>query len=297
MQNVLIFGGSGLIGSRVIELLSNKYQIFAPSHLGVNVSDKKQIEQIINKSKPNYIIYAAGLTSVDEAEKFPKFAYSLNVQAPGFIAESAASIGIPMLYFSTDAVFDGSKSSKPYTEKDKPHPVSEYGKSKLLGEQIVMNASKKNCIVRVITVYSHKFTKRKRFIQIALETLKKGEKFYGVIDQVTNPIYIDDIVWAVDLLIESKSSGIYHLGTIDYVTNYEFVKKLAKAFNLSQKLIAEISLDEFYRGKPAQRTKFCWLDTSKFRKKFGDNILHSVDESLKLFKKNSDLLEIPHIYQ
>src|SRR3989344_1209350 len=83
MQNVLIFGGSGLIGSRVIELLSNKYQIFAPSHLGVNVSDKKQIEQIINKSKPNYIIYAAGLTSVDEAEKFPKFAYSLNVQAPG----------------------------------------------------------------------------------------------------------------------------------------------------------------------------------------------------------------------
>ena len=53
----------------------------------------------------------------------------------------------------------------------------------------------------------------------------------------------------------------------------------------------------FFKDKKGLRTRYCWLDTSKFRKKFGENILHSVDESLKLFKKNSDLLEIPHIYQ
>ncbi|TSC88547.1 MAG: dTDP-4-dehydrorhamnose reductase [Microgenomates group bacterium Gr01-1014_7] len=289
MLKVLIFGGSGLIGSRVRELLSLKYQIVAPSHLQIDVSNNKQIEQIIKRSKPNYIIYAAGLTSMDEAEKFPELAYSLNVHAPAHIAKFAASMGIPILYFSTDAVFDGSKSEKSYTEDDKPHPVSSYGKSKLLGEQMVMNAFERNCIVRVIMVYSRKFTKRKRFVQTAIETLKKGEKFYGVIDQVVNPIYVDDVVAAVDLLLESGSYGIYHLGARDYVTNYEFVKKLAKIFNLNENLVKGISFEEFFKEKNALRTKFCWLDTSKFRKKFGENVLHSIDEGLYLFKSNFDL--------
>lgn len=285
MLKVLIFGGSGLVGSRIRELLGVKYQIIAPSHLQVDVADKKQIEQIIKTSKPNYIIYATGLTSVDEAKQDTKLAYLLNAKAPAFIAKLAASINVPMLYFSTDAVFDGSKSNKPYFEDEKTHPLSEYGKSKLLGEQVIMNASWKNCIARIIMVYSHELTKRKRFVHIALEALKKGERFYGVLDQVVNPIYVDDIVVAVDLLIKSKSHGIYHLGARDYVTNYEFVKKLAKNFNLNEKLVTGISFEEFFRGK-ALRTKFCWLDTSKFREKFGENILHSNDEGIRLFKKN-----------
>jgi len=289
MLKVLVFGGSGLIGSRIRQLLQTKYQIIAPSHLRVDVSNKKQIEQIINKSKPNYIIYATGLSSLDQAEQYPKLAYLLNAQAPAFIAKLAASLNIPILYFSTDAVFDGSKSNKPYLEDDKTHPLSEYGKSKLLGEQVVMNASKRNCIARVIMVYSHKFPKRKRFVQIVLETLKKKEKFYGIVDQRVNPISVDDVVSSVDLLIESGSCGIYHLGAKDYVTNYEFVKKLAKAFNLNENLVIGISLKEFSKEKCAPRNKFCWLDTLKFRKQFGDNKLHSIDEGIHLFKNNLDL--------
>lgn len=288
MLKVLVFGGSGLIGSRIRQLLQTKYQIIAPSHLQVDVGNKKQIEQIINKSKPNYIIYATGLSSLDQAEQYPELAYLLNAQAPAFIAKFADLLNIPMLYFSTDAVFDGSKSNKPYLEDDKTHPLSEYGKSKLLGERLVMNASKRNCIARVIMVYSPKLTKRKRFVQIVLETLKKKEKFYGVVDQMVNPIYIDYVVSSVDLLIESGSYGIYHLGAKDYVTNYEFVKKLAKAFNLNENLVIRISYKEFSKEKCAPRNKFCWLDTSKFREKFGDNILHSVDEGIRLFKNNLD---------
>lgn len=286
MLKILIFGGSGLIGSRIRELLGAKYQMIAPSHSQVDVADKKQIEQIIKISRPDYIIYSAGLIESDKAEQNPNLAYLLNAQAPEFIAKFAATISIPVLYFSTDAVFDGSKSNKPYLEDDKTNPLSEYGKSKLLGEQMVMKASNKNCIARVIMVYSPKFTKRKRFVQIALDSLKKGEKFYGVVDQVVNPIYVDDAVLAVDLLIESGSYGIYHLGARDYVTNFEFVKKLAKVFNLNENLITRISFEEFSKAKFAPRTKFCWLDTLKFRKKFGDKVLHTTFESIKLLKRN-----------
>ncbi|MDO8639243.1 MAG: SDR family oxidoreductase [Candidatus Daviesbacteria bacterium] len=296
MLKVLIFGGSGLVGSRIRHLLRVKYQIIAPSHLQVDVADKKAVEQIIKISKPNYIIYATGLSSVDKAEQYPKLAYSLNVQAPALIAKFAASIGVPVLYFSTDAVFDGTKSNNPYSEDEKTNPLSEYGKSKLLGEQKVIEASKRNCIARIIMVYSPEITKRKRLVQIALETLKKREKFYGVLDQVVNPIYVDDIVAAVDLLLKSSSNGIFHLGSRDYVTNYEFIKKLAKVFNLNEDLVIGISFKEFFIGK-ALRTQFCWLDTSKFRKKFGEKILHSADEGIHLFKQNLDLLETPQKYQ
>ena len=296
MLKVLIFGGSGLIGSRIKQLLEIKYKIIAPSHKQVDVVNEKQTEQIIKRSQPDYIIYAAGLTSVDEAEKYPELANLLNIRVPGFIARLAASAGIPLLYFSTDAVFDGLKTDKPYTEDEKTNPLSVYGKSKLLGERQVLDASNKNCIVRVIMVYSHIFIQRKRFIQIILETLKKGEKVYGVIDQVVNPIYVDDVVWAIDRLLESKSYGIYHLGATDYVTNYEFVIKLAKVFHINENLVQKIDFEKFFEGR-ALRSKFCWLDTSKFRKKFGDNTLHFVDESIRLFKKNLDLLEIPQKYQ
>lgn len=289
MLKILIFGGSGLIGERIRQLLAVKCQIFAPTHLQVDVTNKEQVEQIIEKSKPNYIIYATGLSNPDKAEQDPKLAYLLNAQAPAFIAKQASSFNIPILYFSTDAVFDGTKSDKPYLENDKTNPLSEYGKSKLLGEQMVMEASSRNCIARVIMVYSPVVTLRKRFIQIVLETLKKGEKFPGVVDQVVNPIYVDDVVWGVDLLLESKSYGAYHLGATDYITNFEFVKKIAKAFNINEDLVSKISLKEFFKKKYAPTSKFCWLDTSKFRKKFGENILHSTSEGIGLFKANLDL--------
>ena len=195
----------------------------------------------------------------------------------------------PILYFSTDAVFDGSKSNKPYLEDDKTSPISLYGKSKLLGEQMIMDASFRNCIARIIMVYSPDFTNRKRFVQIALETLKKEEKFPGIVDQVVNPIYVDDVVWGVNLLLESKSYGIYHLGATDYVTNFEFVNKIAKAFNLNEDLVSKVSLEEFSKKKHAPISKFCWLDTTKFRRKFGKNILHSTSEGIRLFKANLDL--------
>lgn len=286
MLKVLIFGGSGLVGSRIKELLTDKYKIIIPPHQQVDVTSKGQIEQTIKRSEPDYIVYAAGIASLDEAEKNPKSAYALNSKAPDLIARFAASFSIPVLYFSTDAVFNGLKSDKPYTEDDKPDPISEYGKSKLMGEQMVMSAFKRNCIVRIIMVYSHQLTKRKRFVQIVIDALKKGEKFYGVIDQVVNPLYVDDIVWAVDSLIKSKSYGIYHLGSTDYVSNYEFVKKIAKRFDLDENLVMKITFDGFSKEKYAPRSKFCWLDTHKFRKIFGDGILHSTDAGLRLLKNN-----------
>lgn len=288
-MKILLFGGSGLIGSRIRQLLGDKYRISAPSHSEIDVTDKIQVDTFIKLKRPDYIIYAAGLTSVDEAEINSKPAYLLNSQVPAFIAKQADKFGIPLIYFSTDAVFDGAKYDRPYREKDKTNPISEYGKSKLLGEKYVIDEARRNCVVRLIMAYSHILNARKRFIQIVLEKLKRKEKIYGITDQIINPIYVDDVVSATDLIIKSRSYGIYHIGATDYVSNFEFVKKLAKHFNLNEKLIIGVSFEKFFKKRRAPRTQFCWLDTSKFRKKFGEGILHSVDESAELLRSNFNL--------
>ncbi len=83
-----------------------------------------------------------------------------------------------------------------------------------------------------------------------------------------------------------------YLGATDYVTNIEFIEKIARIFKFDENLIREISFDEFFRNKEAPRTKFCWLDTLKFRKKFGNNILHTIDEGIMLFKENRKKLTL-----
>lgn len=286
MKKVLLFGGSGLVGSGIKKFLSDRYQIVAPTHTEVDVTNKDHVTRIIEQIHPETIIYAVGFTSVDQAEQYPELAYLLNVKTPTSVAKEAVSFDIPFLYFSTDAVFDGTMRDRPYKETDKVNPISVYGKSKLLGEQMIMNISAKNYVARLIMPYSTIPTKRRNFVWIILDAFKEGREVFGITDQVINPICIIDIVEGVHSLIKNNTSGIYHLGATDYVTNIEFIRKLAKIFNFNESLIKEITLKEFFKEKKARRTKFCWLDTLKIRKKFGNNILHTIDEGLMLFKKN-----------
>lgn len=289
MKKILLFGGSGLVGSGIKQLLSDRYQIKAPAHAEVDVTKRDHVIKIIEQIHPDNIIYAVGLTSVDKAEQEPELAYLLNAKAPALVAKEAASFGIPLLYFSSNAVFDGTKSSEAYKEIDKPNPKSIYGKSKLLGEEFILANSSKNCVVRIIMPYSSVTAKRKNFAILALEALEKGEEFYGIIDQIINPIYIDDLAEAIYMLVETNTSGLYHLGAEDYVTNFEFIKKLANRFNIDEKLVKEVSFEEFFRGKKAPRTKFCWLDTSKFQKTFGRGILQSIEDNIRIFKRDLEI--------
>lgn len=285
MKKLLLFGGSGLVGFGIKQFLSDRYQIIAPGHAEVDVTKRDNISRIIEQIHPEIIIYAVGLTSVDKAEQEPELAYLLNTKAPAIIAKEALSFDIPFLYFSTDAVFDGIMEDRPYRETDKTNPLSVYGKSKLKGEQTVMEISDRNYVVRIIMPYSIIPPRKKNFIWIILDAFKEGKEIYGITDQVINPICINDITEAVYKLIKNRAGGIYHLGATDYVTNIEFIKKLAKIFNFNENLIREVLFEDFFQKK-APRTKFCWLDTLKFRKKFGNNILHTVDENIIFFKEN-----------
>lgn len=274
-----------MTGSRVADVLRDKFKIVSPPHSHLNLTNKKAVQRNIEDVQPDQILYLAGLTKVDEAEENKKLAFVLNAEAVEYAAKKAASLDIPFHLISTDAVFDGRLKTRAYKESDKTNPISVYGKSKLAGERIVLSLSKKNSVIRTIMIYSPHFHPKKDFARIAHESLKYKKPFTGIVDQHINPTYIDDLVDGIAEILESRSSGIYHIASTSYTTNYEFLKKIAKAFRFDEKLITKTNFDEFFKNKPAPRQQYSRISTDKFVKKFGKNVLHDISYGIRQFKK------------
>ncbi len=285
-QKILVYGITGMTGSRVADVLRDRFKIVGPPHSHLNLINKKAVESNIEDVQPDQILYLAGLTKVDEAEKNKKLAFVLNSEAVGYAAKKAASLDIPFHFVSTDAVFDGKLKTRLYKESDKTNPISIYGKSKLAGERIVLSSSKKNSVIRTIMIYSPHFHLKKDFARFAYESLKYKKPFMGIVDQYINPTYIDDLVNGIAEIIKSRSSGIYHIASTSHTTNYEFLKKIAKAFKFEEKLIIKTNFDEFFKDKPAPRQQYSRIATDKFVKKFGKNILHDINFGIRQFKKD-----------
>ena len=280
-----------MTGTRISQLLRDDFKLIAPPHSHLDLTNKKQISTHLKDVLPDQILYTAGLTKVDQAEANPKLAYLLNTYQPKFIARLASKLNIPFYYISTDAVFDGTLQKRPYTEKDKTNPVSVYGKSKLAGEKAVLSTSSNNCVLRTIMIYSSSYPHKKDFARLAHESLNRGEKFEGIEDQIINPIFVDDLVGALKALLKKRARGIYHIAATDYSTNYGFVEKIAKIFRFNKDLIRKVTFEQFFMDKSARRTRYTWIDTSKFQKEIGKNILHSINQGITLFKNQLSSIE------
>lgn len=284
-KKILLYGGTGFIGSAIFESLKNLYTIVAPSHKDLDITDFYSLKNNIKLVKPDLIIYATGLANVDRCEEEPELASLLNAKVPKIIATEAESLNIPVYYLSTDAVFRGDKTDAPYKEEDRVDPFSVYGKTKQKGEEIILSHSKQNAVVRIICPFSYFYPKKTDFLRAAVEKLSKNEQFTGITDQVTNPLYMPFLTDALEKLIASGVFGIYHLGATDSDTNYNIVKRMAEILDFNNTLITPITLETFQKNKKSLRSQYGWLDISKFEKEFGEGILHDLDTSLKDFSK------------
>ena len=122
LKKILLFGKDGQVGRALCEALANKYQLVAVGKNELNLENIKLINQIIEDVNPDYLINAAAYTKVDQAEDENLLAVSINKVATEVMAKKTNSLGIPMIFYSTDYIFDGSNSS-PYKEDDKPNNV------------------------------------------------------------------------------------------------------------------------------------------------------------------------------
>jgi len=287
-MKVLVFGGSGLVGSRFIELKKNQFEIKSPDAKEVDILDQAKVSQEIEQFNPDAVINFAAYTNVEEAEKdqgnIEGICYKINVVGAKNIVDACRAKGKYLIHISTEYVFDGTKSDSPYTEEDTPNPINWYGKTKYLAEQEI---GEDNLIVRISMPYRSKYEVKKDVARFFLEQLKNGNSVKAITDQKITPTLVDDISHSLAVLVEKKPTGIYHVSSKSPTTPFEFAKVIAQTFNLDLSLISEISLDEYNQTKLAKLLKYSWLDCSKFVSEF-PQILHSVRESMDLFKRAVD---------
>lgn len=281
-MKILILGSSGLVGSRFLELAAD-YNIVAPSHEELDLSDFVHLESYLGRSDADVVLNFAAFTNVDEAEKEKDNAeglvYKLNVSVPKILAQNCLSLNKYFVHISTDYVFDGTKQA-PYIESDIPNPVNWYGTTKFLGEEEIKNISPQFLIVRPEMPYSARFDKKPDIARVFLKMLKEGKEINGVSDQKITPTFVDTLIYGLFSLIDIKASGIYHLASTDWTTPYDFACLIADKFGLDRNLVKAVPFAQYNETRIAKRPQNSYLDVSKFEAEFGKGILKTLSESL-----------------
>ncbi len=291
-KKILVFGGSGLVGSKFIEIYNKTFEMLSPLASEVDILDKERLLKIVSEFNPDSIINFAAYTNVEEAQKQVGdkngICFQINAVGAKNIAEVCKNLNKYLVHISTEYVFDGTKENAPYVEEDSPNPINWYGDTKYSGEKFVLESGVGGAIVRISMPYSPYYELKKDVARFFLEQLKSGNPIAAIEDQRITPTLVDDIANALNVIVERKVLGLYHVSARDSVTPLEFVKTIAETFNLDYRALSSITFDEYNKTKTAKLLKYSWLNPSKFEKEFGEGILHSVEENLITFKKAVD---------
>lgn len=296
-MKILVFGGSGLVGSKFCELYQDRLKIDAPSAIKVSILEKDQLFKAVRTLKPQIVINLAAFTDVQGAQeqkgKEDELCYQINVLGAKNVAEVCQEINIRLIHISTDYVFDGQKNESPYIEEDKPNPVNWYGQTKFYGEENVKNSGAYFVIVRISMPYVAKYEAKKDVARFFLDELRAGREVNAINDQRITPTLGDDIINALaeiskSFLVGTNKSNIYHISVTDDTTPFDFAVMIAEAFNLDTGLIKAVSLDEYNSDKAARLLRYSRLDPTRFIQEHGKNILHTALENVKSFKQMVD---------
>ena len=256
-MNVLITGASGQVGGALRALAPRNATVRALSHHELDISDAIAVRQAVEQFRPAVIINAGAYTAVDLAESHPEQAHAVNALGPRHLALAAAALnGCRLLHVSTDYVFDGA-SATPYTIADAPHPLSVYGRTKLLGEQHLLELMPlRAAIVRTAWVYA---PQGKNFVLTMLRLMRERGAVRVVADQRGCPTAarsVATVLWRLAELPESH--GVFHWTDAGIISWYDFAVAIAEEALAQQLLpkppqITPITTAEYPTAAPRPR--------------------------------------------
>lgn len=276
-MKLLVTGRNGQVGFELTRALSVLGEVVAVDRKGCDMANAEGIRALVRQVKPDVIVNAAAYTAVDKAESEQDTANAINAIAPGILGEEAAKLNALVVHYSTDYIFDGSKSGA-YTENDTPNPQSAYGQSKLDGERALVKANPRHLILRTSWVYgAHGGNFAKTMLRLAADR----EKLTVVADQFGAPTSAALLADLTAQLIgryareggEKFPFGIYHAvnsGETHWCDYARFVIATALAAGKAMKAmpdnIAPITTAQY--PTPAKRPANSRMDTTRFRDTF-----------------------------
>lgn len=291
-SRILLTGKGGQVGSALQGLLPRLGETIAFGRAELDLADPDAIRRVVRDVRPGLIVNAAAYTAVDRAETEQAAAWAANAAAPGVLAEAAKQVGAALVHYSTDYVFDGSKTS-PYEEDDAIRPMNAYGKTKFAGEQAIRDAALPHLILRTAWVYA---VRGKNFLLTILRLATQNQELRVVADQMGAPTWSGMIAAATVRILEQASpagaafarmpefSGTYHLtasgrtswcgfaqAILEECSDPERVGPWLASVTGGRPLIAQrvnaITTAEY--PTPARRPAYAVLSNERLRRTFG----------------------------
>lgn len=247
-------GLTGLVGSRITQLLTNYEFEDISRKNGVDVQVKEQVFNVIGNSPANIVLHLAAFTKVDDAEVQKELGeqsdvWKINVLGTKNIIEACEKYNKKLIYFSSDMVFPGKKEPpEKYLEDENTNPVGFYAKTKEEAEKLVEQSSCPWLILRIAYPYRASFEK-KEYVRVFKELLEAGKQIKAVTNHYFTPTFIDDIPNVLEFILREDVKGKLHAVGSEIVTPYDVATKIAKVFNLDSGLIGETTREEFFKGK------------------------------------------------
>ena len=260
-KRILIIGSNGMLGQSVVENLyfRDDIELFLASaeddsffeevpYVKLDISNKKQVKNLILNFYPDFIINTAAYTNVDNCEKEKELAWNINVKGVEYLSKFAVPSNAHLVHISTDYVFDGNNG--PYTEKDLPNPISYYGRSKLAGENVIKRFDIKSTILRTNVLFGSTKFGRPDYVKWVYESLINKKKIRIVTDQINNPTFIDDLARVIVSICETGKTGLYNIGGSELLNRYEFTRKIADYFDLDFSFVDRILTKDLNQPAP-----------------------------------------------
>lgn len=268
---ILISGQHGQVSQELQLSLADLGELRVLGREQLDLSHPERIRDHVQAWRPDLIINAAAHTAVDQAESEPDLAFAINGAAPGMFAEEAKKLGIPLIHYSTDYVFDGHKTS-PYTEQDPTGPLGVYGKSKLAGEHAIAAVGGEYLILRTSWVYS---LHGKNFLLTMQRLMQERSELRVVADQIGAPTWAGSIAHSTRQLIErwrdgqGGAWGIYHLTNSGETSWFGFAQAIGEELVKQGKPCANLEpIPASAYPTPAARPQNSRLDCSRLQREW-----------------------------
>jgi dTDP-4-dehydrorhamnose reductase len=277
---ILLIGADGQLGTDIQKVIKSP-ELIPLTISDIDITDKKSVDIIFEKYKPDIAINTAGYSQVDKSEEDDISAFTLNAFAVKNLCLACKRHGTQLMHISSDYVFNG-RTNKPYKETDIPSPGTVYGMSKLTGEFYVKELLDKYYIIRTCGLYGVRGCMGKgggNFVENMINASKEKPVIRVVGDQIVAPTYTHDLAEKLALLVRTGRYGIYHITNSGKCSWYDFAKKIFELTKISVRL-EKASTAEFH--SKANRPAFSVLE-NKNMQKAGIGGMRSWDKALEAY--------------